>query len=556
MTSSPTELPPRPRPSESAGRRPTDPPSTPTAVGARTQVASAEPLGVLPGGQQPAAFEVYVPPVRPEPKRFQPDGADLVLAICVGVLGFLCWEWHVPLAALGASVFYLACIVVVLAYFAHRGVTQNARSGVLLAVAVAGALRFAFFAPRDIDLVFHAAQVSICLLWVAYSCRTAGTRRWDGYVAVDWLNQVFVVPLGNFGRWFQSVGWALRSRNRLRSVFLVGAGVVVCVPVFAVVLLLLANSDDSFTGFLDWFAGLFVFDSVGRYFWELVFALPVAAYIVGSVVGNQRRLRVDRLTDERAESAMRRARGLNRASLYGPLAVLVAIYAVYFWAMGSYLFSAWTGALPGGFSYAQYARQGFFELCGVATINLCALAAAYLFAKRGAGEHPRPLRVLGGAIAVFTCLLIATAMSKLVLYVGTYGLSQLRLYALWFLVVLFGVFVTLVVWHLRPFDASRPIVWTLTALVALLCFANTDGIIAGFNVQQYLDRPSQAQIDVDTIARLSDAAVPALSELAASAPDPQVRAHAQRVVDRRHELAASTGFADWNLQTWLVLTQK
>ena len=511
---------------------------------------TAHGLGAPPPAT-PGPFESYRAPNRPTAERFAPGGPEAVLAICLGVFGFVYWDWHVPIASLGACLFYLGCLAAAWVYFARTGVRQNVRSLVLLAVAVFGALRFALMDFRDIDLFAQAVQAGLSLLWVAYSCRTTSSR-WDAFVLADWFNQTFVVPFANLGRWFQSLGWAIRSRRRLKVIVFPLVGVVVCVPVFFIVMTLLAASDDSFSEFLsgiaNWFAHL-DFD-LGRYIVELIVGVPVAAYVCGAVVGNRRRLHVSADTKGRAEAAIKMAHVVNRAVVYGPLGVLAAIYSCYFLAMGSYVFSAMAGVLPGGFSYAQYARRGFFELCGVATINLCALVVAYLLARRNPKEYPRPLRALCAALSAFTCLLVVTAMSKLALYIGTYGLSQLRLYAAWFLILLLGVFVTVVVWHVRPFNAGRPIAWIVTAMAAAICVANTDGIIAGYNVQRYQE--GQANIDVAMVATLNDAAVPALEELAAHAPDPQVRADAADAVRNRAAIRAYDSFADWNLQSWLA----
>ncbi|MCL2464421.1 MAG: DUF4173 domain-containing protein, partial [Micrococcales bacterium] len=93
------------------------------------------------------------------------------------------------------------------------------------------------------------------------------------------------------------------------------------------------------------------------------------------------------------------------------------------------------------------------------------------------------------------------------------------------------------------------IAWIAAGAIALLCFANTDGIIADYNVNQYLDG---ARIDVSTIANLNDAAVPALRELADRAPDPQLRSEAAAIIAERTSLAAHDAFADWNLQSHML----
>jgi hypothetical protein len=227
--------------------------------------------------------------------------------------------------------------------------------------------------------------------------------------------------------------------------------------------------------------------------------------------------------------------------------------------MAAYLFSAFGGELPTSYTYAQYARKGFFELCMVATINLALLGFTYLFARRQVHEYPPFLRVLTGIISFSTCLLILTAMSKMLLYIDTYGLSRLRIYTLWFMVALIVVFLVLLAWHFKSFKLGRIMVIIPLAFSLVLFLANTDGIIARYNVNQYLSGQTE-KIDTDMLAYLSDGALPALYELEEKAPDEEVRRYTTRVLNDRlngnYDLFFSPEegdtFSNWNIQSALA----
>ena len=60
------------------------------------------------------------------------------------------------------------------------------------------------------------------------------------------------------------------------------------------------------------------------------------------------------------------------------LALLTGVYLLFFGAQAATLFSAFAGVRPEGLTYAEYARQGFFELCGVAMINLAVLGLSLI----------------------------------------------------------------------------------------------------------------------------------------------------------------------------------
>jgi hypothetical protein len=235
------------------------------------------------------------------------------------------------------------------------------------------------------------------------------------------------------------------------------------------------------------------------------------------------------------------------------------VFVTYFITMAAYLFSAFGGELPTSYTYAQYARKGFFELCAVATINLALLAFTYLLARRQIREYPPFLRVLTGFISLCTSLLILTAMSKMLLYIGTYGLTRLRIYTLWFMVLLLLVFLVLLVWHIKSFKLGRILVIIPLVCSLALFLTNTDGIIARYNVGQYLSG-NTAEIDAQTLAYLSDGALPYLHELEEYAPDEDVRAAAATAIQDHesgnlwmfYSYETAQAYYNWNIQSALT----
>jgi hypothetical protein len=502
----------------------------------------------------------------------RPTPADLLFALALVALGFCFWEWHILEyggAGIGTTLFFLLAIVATFFYLRAKGIAQNARSLLLLASALAGAAPFALYGFRDwVNLIFLLLEGLLCLLWVAYSCRTIIAQRLSGFIVGDLFSQVFIVPFTNlsafFTRPFAGVG---TRRSLMLPVIFAVAGVIVCVPLFAIIISLLVSSDDAFRSFAENLFERFAVDEVMRYVFNFIFGIPVAIYIFGAVVGNVFRNHTAIISRDKLGHAFSAAHALPRAALYTPLVLLVGLYIVYFITMANYLFSGLFSELPGTYTYAEYARSGFFELCGVASINLGLLALIWLFARRDDGEHPLPLRLLAGVLSLLTCLLIVTAASKMLLYIESYGLTPLRVYTVWFMALMLLVFLLLVAWHIRPFNAARPIVVLVLVAVLTLGLVNTNGFIAEHNVQRYLDgrateftespaRPDYTPegIDVAFLLRLGDPAIPALYELKEKAQDEKVRLAAADAIETicgpLHEdewWPSQPGWPGWNL---------
>lgn len=494
-----------------------------------------QPNAVWPApGYQPAA--TLPPKVK---KTYPVDKADVVLALAVVLLGYCWWHWIMPRSAatadydsagmflpgLAVTLLFVMAVACSVVYFIVKKVRLTLGGIAGAALVVLGALPYAIYDTTPLHLIAGPVLVAGYITWHAYAAHTAVSPVLGGMTTADMVNQGLVVPTRNAGSWLAVWRSMTGKRKQAGQAAVALVGVLVGLPVIVCVVALLMSSD---TRFKSWMTGLgrsFGGFNLWSFLWQFGLGLVVAMYLFALMYGNAHRLGVDTITPARVATWSASMHKVTVTAVVAPIAILCLAYVVFFAAMGSYVFSAFAGTLPPDFTYAQYARQGFFELTAVATINLAVIGFTYAFVRRHDGAYPVSLRVAGGTLAGLTLLLIATAVSKMVLYIGRSGLTQLRLYTLSFMVVMFVVFALLCVWHIRRFRVGTPV-----ALVVLLAFlgltwANTDGMIAGYDTQRYLDG-RLTNIDVAYLANLSAAAVPSLVELESQAGDAAVRQEA------------------------------
>ncbi len=147
-------------------------------------------------------------------------------------------------------------------------------------------------------------------------------------------------------------------------------------------------------------------------------------------------------------------------------------------------------ALPEGMTYASYAHRGAYPLLATALLAGGFALAARPFLEAQPGLRPLLLLWLAQTIA-----LSAAAFLRLDLYVGVYGLTWLRLYALiWIALTAAGLALTL--WQVARAKPNR---WLFTRAAALLLatfyalgFVNLAGVIAERNLA--LSRPDYAYL--------------------------------------------------------------
>ena len=236
-----------------------------------------------------------------------------------------------------------------------------------------------------------------------------------------------------------------------------------------------------------------------------------------------------------------------------------------------------------GLTIAEYARRGFFELVTAAALVLpILLVADWATLVKGSRER-RVFKWLAGLLVGLVGVMLVSALQRMLLYLSTFGLTELRLYTTAFMIWLGGVFVWFsltVLMDGRPRFAFGALAQALVVLGALH-IADPDALIARVNLrdstnmfvvrlvpqrrlraarQALPNRPLQvpdagagpdaAIYDVDYIARtLSADAVPALLDHLSDLPSDQ-RGFVARTLLERWGPDRRRDWRSWNWSEW------
>ncbi|HEX5634501.1 MAG TPA: DUF4173 domain-containing protein [Gemmatimonadales bacterium] len=162
-----------------------------------------------------------------------------------------------------------------------------------------------------------------------------------------------------------------------------------------------------------------------------------------------------------------------------------------------------------GLTVAEYARRGFFELVGVAALTLPILMAAEWGVDVQRPDERRRMRVHALALLALLGLLLGSALSRMLLYTGVFGLTQPRLYVTVFMGWLAAVLAWFALTSLRGVR-HRFMVGAFAAAVQvllLLNLANPEAIIVRVNVARAAEGKP---FDASYVESLGAGALPAL----------------------------------------------
>ncbi|WP_406733732.1 DUF4153 domain-containing protein [Streptomyces sp. NBC_01794] len=394
----------------------------------------------------------------------------------------------------GVNLLIVAVPAALGAYFAARTAGRRLRPWTCV-WAAGGVVLLAVPVLRDAGWPTFLAVVAAL---AAGSLALHGGRSWPG---------VLLGSLGLLGAIGSGMAWGARglrertgsSRGRWGPVVRSAAVAAVLLIVFGA---LFAGADAAFA---DLLGGLIPDISVADAPWRfLLFLLGLVGALAAAHTAAAP-LRWDRLT-------VRPGRARARWEWALPLIVLNLLFAAFIAVQLAVLFGGYDTVLrETGLTYAEYARQGFWQLLWATLLTLLVIALALRWAPRDGARDRTLVHAVLGTLCLLTLVVVASALRRLDLYVDAYGLTRLRVSVaameLWLglvivLIMAAGVFG--VKWLPRAVAAS--------AAVAVLAFGllSPDGMVAERNVQRY---ESTGKIDVQYFQELSADAVPVLDRL-------------------------------------------
>jgi hypothetical protein len=212
-----------------------------------------------------------------------------------------------------------------------------------------------------------------------------------------------------------------------------------------------------------------------------------------------------------------------------PLGVLDVLFIAFVVVQATVLFGGHRHVLETeGLTYAEYARQGFWQLLWVSALTLVVLSGVIRVAGRASAADRRLLRILVGTTCLTSVVVVISAIHRMSLYQEAYGFSVQRLMVIAMELWLGAVFVLIAVAGIGMTGRWLPRAVLVTGVLTLLGVAalNPERWIADHNVDRY---EQTGQLDADYLLDLSTDVEPALVRL------PQAMRECARYRDRDRE---------------------
>ena len=334
---------------------------------------------------------------------------------------------------------------------------------------------------------------------------------WPWYRVRDYVVELFKVIGGGFSGAILMASKkntspsleGTQQQSRWSRVWPILRGILIALPILAVFAVLLSSADPIFG---DWIKKIFNLEKLPEYLFRLFYILLIAGFLVGVYLKAVLPAHTAEKPDPN-QPWMKPFLGWTEGGII--LTAVNLLFLTFVIIQVRYLFGGAANINETGYTYAEYARKGFFELVAVAVLSL----GLYLVLNTITRTEKRRSKIAFSALSVLlmanVTVILASSLMRLMLYEQAYGFSRLRTYThvfIYWLAALLLVTIVLELLHKRGhFGLALLIV--VVGFGASVAILNVDGFIVNQNVKQ---AGSGEGLDVNYLNSLSTDAVPAM----------------------------------------------
>ena len=396
---------------------------------------------------------------------------------------------------------FFAPFTAVYALFYAFCLYRNA-SGITYPFFVAGTLCYFFLSMKKLGVPYKKDSlfyiVSILLLGISNCCTSSPQLLWMNKLGIFLLSFILILhtvyydaewnlpkylgailrtigkttvclfsPLTDLASFYDAK--KQQKKDKKDNILYIIIGISCSIPLLIVMTLLLGSADVVFRNIIE---NILYFDFSFTEFFRIFFLIAAVFFVSYAFLTA---LCKKTIPEEIPES--RKGEPVIAITVTGMLSVL---YLLFSFIQIFYLFIG-NMKLPDGYTYAAYARQGFFQLLTVCLINLILVLVCLHFFKENL-----ILKVILTVISGCTFIMILSSALRMFMYIATYHLTFLRIFVLWSLAVIFLLMTGVTIYiYLQRFPLFFYSVAVVTVFYIGLSFAHPDYWIARYNIACY-----------------------------------------------------------------------
>lgn len=416
----------------------------------------------------------------------------------IAILGsFILSIWHSILFwdknwGISMVLFFIPFILFVIYCLGKIGKIKDKKACILIIPITLLALTYGLFSNEwfsIINIIVILGLIAIMSIWL-----TSGDVKLK--LLISKIFSVLLGPIELFGESGKRIKGFLKTEqteeNKKQIFKKLGKALLITIPIVLIVLFLLMSADTIFADTFGWVSNclekLFVNYEIVYIAIRIGLIFILGIYLLSYIIN---------LTEEHSsysvveEVNQRKEVKIESFTMNSILTVLNVIYLIFSIIQFTYLF---TGAgREENFNYAQYARQGFFQLLFVSLINFILLFVSNVHIKKS-NQYTKWMNIL---LAIFTGIIVISSFFRMHLYQQEYGYTYLRLAVDFILITEMLLLIPTIIYLINKKVHLLKIGFMIIITMYIIAnYVNFDYVIAKNNIDNYFENEQENKIDL------------------------------------------------------------
>lgn len=320
-------------------------------------------------------------------------------------------------------------------------------------------------------------------------------------------------------------------------------GIAISLPILFVVLNLLISADSQFERLMGGIPQWFQVINAERTIRLIIILFLTAAFFGFMQILFKKHMNVNK---QQLNGQPFQVDGVTTITV---LVIINAVYLLFTVVQFSYFFS---GTLQADFTFAEYARKGFFELLFVTLINLSITVIVLTFVNRATSFMRKVTQIMLTILVLASSVMLCSAFLRLSMYEDAYGFTFIRVLVHSFMIFLVIIFTyTLVKIWVDKLSLFHFYFITSLIYYTAITIIDLDKIVVKENMHRY---ETSGKIDVHYLNNLSYTGVIGLIDLYEKDKDmPELKTI---LLERKQEaMADSIPWQSYNLKREQAFTE-
>ncbi len=267
--------------------------------------------------------------------------------------------------------------------------------------------------------------------------------------------------------------------------------ILIALPLVVIVLLLLSSADMIFGNIFTKFFSLFKFKLELDLFWKIV-GRVISFVFVMTLLGTSCMF-ISKSYGEKKEEIVKPDTKKDLLSLKIIFIALNIIYVIFdFIQIKSLMLHSISMS---GITYAEYARQGFFQLMFVSIINITLILISKKFENNSNKKEFNLIKIMSVIMMALTVVIVISSFLRMNLYESVYGYTVLRLLVYITLITELILMIPTIIYIFNSkFNIVKSYMVIIIVVYIITNYMNIDYVIAKRNIDRYYEN---GKIDVD-----------------------------------------------------------